>query len=142
MIVPDLNLLLYAVNSDCPEHRQSRTFWEGFLNGKETVGIAWIVVLGFLRISTSPRVFSSPLSIRQALEIVDSWIDTPLVRIINPGDHHYEILKILLLESGSGGNLTTDAHLAALCIEKKATLYTADNDFGRFAALRWKNPLH
>lgn len=141
MIVPDLNLLIYAVNEEGRHHERSKDWWESVMNGLEEVGLPWVVTLGFLRLTTSPRVFSSPLSPSAAWEIVDAWLDHPLCRALGPGSRHREILKTLVIEHGTGGNLTTDAHLAALCIEHGGVLYTADADFARFPALRWKNPL-
>lgn len=141
MIVPDLNLLIYAVNSLADEHEGARRWWESVLASREAVGLAWVVLLGFLRLTTSPRIFASPLAARQAWDLIDGWLSVPGTVVLNPGAEHAKILKTLILESGTAGNLTTDAHLAAICIERSATLYTADTDFARFASLRWENPL-
>jgi hypothetical protein len=111
------------------------------MNGTEGIGLPWVVTLGFLRLTTSPRVFSQPLSPAAAWDVVEEWFASSVCRPLAPGSRHREILKTLVLEHGTAGNLTTDAHLAAICIEHGATLYTADNDFGRFPALKWKNPL-
>lgn len=140
MMLPDLNLLIYAVNSDSRHHEEARRWWEGCMNGDEPILLAWVVLLGFLRLSTSPRVFPRPLAPAVAWEILEGWVMSPVTRIVNPGDNHPQILKALTLESGTGGNLTTDAHLAALAIEHSAVLYTLDNDFARFASLKWRNP--
>ncbi|MDA3939857.1 MAG: type II toxin-antitoxin system VapC family toxin [Spirochaetia bacterium] len=141
MIIPDLNLLIYSVNEQSSFHKKAKEWWEGCLNSNETVSLPWVVLLGFLRITTSPRVFSSPLSPVEAWDIMDSWIENSVTYIINPGSNHFQILKTLVLDSGTGGNLTTDAHLAALCIENNGVLYTADNDFKRFPSLKWVNPI-
>ena len=141
MIIPDLNLLIYAINETSGVHDKAKAWWEACLNASEAVGLPWIVLLGFLRLSTSPRVFSRPLLPEQAWEIIDSWMKTRVARIVNPGSNHRQILKTLILDNGTGGNLTTDAHLAAVCLEHNAVLHTADNDFSRFASLTWKNPL-
>ena len=141
MIVPDLNLLIYAVNEESVPHEAARLWWESVMNGTEEIGVPWVVTLGFLRLTTSPRVFSQPLSPAAAWSVVEEWLDSSLCRPLTPGSRHREILKTLVLEHGTAGNLTTDAHLAAICIEHGAVLYTADNDFGRFPALKRKNPL-
>lgn len=141
MIVPDLNLLIYAVNEESPYHGRAKSWWEGKLNSDQRIGLPWVVLLGFLRLTTSPRVFASPLSPRAAWELIDQWFELPQTTILNPGSQHTSILRTLILENGTAGNLTTDAHLAALCIEHRAALHTADNDFSRFASLRWHNPL-
>jgi toxin-antitoxin system PIN domain toxin len=141
MKLVDLNILVYAVNSDAPHHRAARSFWEESLSGDEPVALAWVVLLGFLRITTSARIMPAPLSPERAFSLVDEWLHQPCVRIVTPTERHWDILKELGLSHGTAGNLTTDAHLAALAIENGATLYSSDNDFARFAGLRWKNPL-
>ena len=141
MIVPDLNLLIYAVNEEASVHDRAHEWWESRMNGLERVGLPWVVLLGFLRLTTSRRVFSQPLSTESAWEFVDEWLERPVTSILEPTLHHAQILKTFILEHGTGGNLTTDAHLAALCVEHGATLCTADNDFARFASLKHRNPL-
>lgn len=137
----DLNLLLYAVNRDSVYHDRAKAWLERTLSEDETVALPWIVLLGFIRITTSGRVFSNPLSPNQALDTVDRWLAVPTVVVLNPGDEHWRILEGLLLESGTAGNLTTDAHLAALAIETGSELCSTDSDFARFRHLRWVNPL-
>jgi len=140
MKILDLNLLLYAVNRDSEVHARARAFVETVLAGDEAIGIPWTVILGFLRLATSARVFPAPLSVAQAIDAVERWF-RPSVTQIGPGDRHWEILRDLLRESGTAANLTTDAHLAALAIERGAELCSTDNDFARFRGLRWTNPL-
>jgi uncharacterized protein len=137
----DLNLLLYAVNSESAHHRPARQWLESVLTEEEPVALPWIVVLGFLRIATNARILPHALTVTQALSVVDSWLAQPHLRLLPAGDEHWRILKTLLSESGTAGNLTTDAHLAALAIEHGATLYSTDSDFERFSQLRWVNPL-
>jgi toxin-antitoxin system PIN domain toxin len=141
MKVVDLNLLLYAVNQDAPEHPKARPWWESALSGDVQVGLAWAVALGFLRLATRAGVLPRPLTPKQALDTVQEWIDHPVVVMLHPGDGHWAILRSLLDSAGLAGNLTTDAHLAALTIEYDATLYSTDTDFTRFANLRVKNPI-
>ena len=141
MILVDLNLLLYAVNADAERHDAARRWWEGVLSGNVPVALAWPVLLGFLRLTTNPRVFPEPLPVDAAAGIIDGWLAHPNVRQIGPSDRHWPILRRLLEQLGAGGNLTTDAHLAALAIEHGATLCSCDRDFARFADLRWRDPL-
>jgi toxin-antitoxin system PIN domain toxin len=141
VIVVDLNLLLYAVNADANRHEAARSWLEETLGGDVPVGLPWVVILGFLRISTNPRVFPRPLGVDDAIRIVDGWLALPTVRCLEPTGRHWPILRRLLGELGAAGNLTTDAHLAALALENGATLCSTDNDFGRFAGLRWENPI-
>jgi uncharacterized protein len=141
MKVIDLNILLYAVNRDAAQHLPIRSWWESALNGDELIGLPWIVVLGFLRLSTNPRVFPAPLSPDQALAKVDEWFTHPLVRTVSETTEQWKTLRSLLHQSGTAGNLTTDAHLASLAIAHGAVLVSCDRDFSRFTKLRWEHPL-
>lgn len=137
----DLNILIYAVNADSPHHAVIRSWWEETLSGEEPVGLAWVVVLGFLRITTSARVFPVPLTPEQALDRISAWFSCPVVKTVREAEQHWRILRELLEGAGTAGNLTTDAHLAALAIANGATLVSCDNDFVRFQHLRLENPL-
>jgi toxin-antitoxin system PIN domain toxin len=141
MKILDLNVLLYAINRDSAVHERARAFVDVAMSGEETLGIPWVVVLGFLRLVTNPRVFVAPLSMRKAIDTVDRWFDRPSTMPLSPGERHWEILRSLLAEGGATANLTTDAHLAALAIENGAELCSTDTDFARFRGLRWTNPL-
>lgn len=140
MKLVDLNVLLYAVNEHAPRHQSIRSWWESALVDDEPIGLPWVVLLGFLRISTNARVFPDPLSSTQAMEQVEEWLSHPNVRIMRETEEHWRILRQLLEESGTAGNLTTDAHLAALAISHGAALASCDADFGRYRHLRWVNP--
>ena len=140
MKIVDLNVLLYAINEDSVHHRAARRWWHGATNGEEPIGFPWVVLLGFLRLATSPAVFASPLEPDAALLTVDTWLSLPVARLVREKDEHWEILRRLLAEAGTAGNLVTDAHLAALAISHGAVLVSSDNDFSRFKGLRWENP--
>lgn len=142
MIVPDLNLLIYAYNAGDPQHAAAKKWWEQTLVGGRPVGLAWIAIIGFIRITTRRGVTPSSISAEQAIATVQSWLALPNVDIIHPTERHAEILFSLLNELGTAGNLTSDAHLAALAIEYDVTLATTDVDFLRFAKLRTVNPLN
>ena len=141
MKVIDLNLLLYAVNRDSPRHSDAKTWLQEAMSGEERIALAWTVLLGFIRLTTSPRILDHPLSVDDALRTIDLWLAQPSVSALEPGDSHWIILRELLVEAGAAGNLTTDAHLAALAIEHGAELCSTDADFARFKRLRWTNPL-
>lgn len=141
MKLPDVNLFLYAYDDRAPHHEAAKRWVEGALSGSETVAFAWVVLLGFVRISTSPYGGSMRWSAEQALDIVDSWLAQPVATVVHPTDRHAAVLRDLLTPLGAGGNLTSDAHLAALAIEHGATLCSHDNDFSRFSGLRWTDPL-
>lgn len=136
----DLNVLLYAINRDSPGHENVRSWWEAALSDEETVGLPWIVLLGFLRLATSARVFARPITPEQAMERIDAWLARRNVQVAHETKDHWRILKELLSRTGTAGNLTSDAHLAALAISLGATLASCDADFGRFPTLRWVNP--
>jgi hypothetical protein len=141
MKLPDLNLLLYAVDSEATVHEGARTWLEETLSGTEEVGFAWIVLLGFTRISTNPGIYEQPLTITEALDVVDGWLSQPVATVVEPTSRHTSILGELLGPLGAGGNLVSDAHLAALAIEHGAEVYSRDNDFARFNGVRWVDPL-
>ncbi|MCW5981630.1 MAG: type II toxin-antitoxin system VapC family toxin [Bryobacteraceae bacterium] len=141
MILIDVNLLIYAVNSDAPLHRAAKSWLEAALSGPETVGLSWSVLLAFLRLTTRSGLFQKPLPVKAAFDLLDSWLAQPSVVTVEPTTQHIRVLRRLLLPSGTAGNLTSDAHLAALAIEHGAELCSSDNDFARFPGLRWRNPL-
>jgi uncharacterized protein len=137
----DANALLYAVDEGSPHHDAAKPWLEEQLSGPETFGFAWAVLLAFIRLATNPRVFEQPLSGEEALDLVDSWLAQPNVTLLHPTDRHSQLLRELLAPLGTAGNLTSDAHLAALAIEHGAELWSGDADFGRFAGVQWTNPL-
>ena len=137
----DVNVLIYAVSRDAPQHSRAREWLERTLSGEETVALPWIVVLGFLRVTTHPRVLTRPLSAEQALDVVDGWLTRSNVVTLPAGDEHWALLRPLLSAAGTAGNLTTDTHLAALAIEAGCELCSTDSDFGRFPNLRLVNPI-
>lgn len=141
MKLPDVNLLIYAADESSSHHERARSWLELTLSGTEEVGFAWLVLLGFLRISTSPAAFANPLSPARAFEFVESWLDQPISAVIHPTNQHMATLRRLLEPLGTAGNLTSDAHLAALAIEHGAELCSRDTDFARFQGLRWHDPL-
>jgi uncharacterized protein len=139
MKLPDVNVLLYAINSAAPQHRAAHdALRQAYESGP--VGMCWSVLLGVLRLSTRSGIFAVPLSIEQGLEVMQRWIEHPGTVLVAPGERHAAILSRLLLGAGQGGNLVTDAHLAALAIEHAAELLTFDRDFARFAGLHWSVP--
>ena len=141
MILLDANLLLYAYNSSSEHHAAAKHWLEGVLSQPESVRLAWVSVLAFLRISTNPRAYPYPLSPAEASEIVAEWLVRPTVATLEPGERHWPILSQLLTTTQARGPLVMDAHLAALAIEHGATLCTTDQDFTRFPDLRLLNPL-
>jgi toxin-antitoxin system PIN domain toxin len=138
--IVDANVLLYAVNTAEPRHEQARTWLDGALVDREPVGFAWVVVLAFLRLSTRIGLFPRPLAVPTALATVRSWTEQPAAISVDPTARHLDVLAGLLTAAGTGGNLVTDAHLAALAIEHDATVVSYDSDFGRFPGVRHRRP--
>lgn len=141
MIIPDVNLLVYAHNKGVPEHERARVWWEGAVNGAEPIGLDWSVLLGFVRLMSNQKVTVRPQPPAKLLARVSKILTRPTVRLVTPGLRHAELMQELFETSGAGPRMVTDVHLAALAIELDAVLATNDTDFGRFPKLRTLNPL-
>jgi toxin-antitoxin system PIN domain toxin len=141
VILPDVNLLIYAHDTAARSHDAAREWWDGALSGDEPVAVAWVTLLAFVRLTTKRAVFEEPFSVEEAVHRVEAWLAQPNVRMVQPGHRHAELLFRYLRALGAGGNLTTDAHLAALAVEHGCTLHSTDADFARFPGLDWRNPL-
>jgi toxin-antitoxin system PIN domain toxin len=140
LIAPDANLLIFAYDSKSRFHSASKLWWEQAMQDGQ-IGLPLQSVLAFLRITTNLNYRGLRFSSGDAIQVADSWLIRPNVRLLMPSPSHWGIFRRLILEAGAGANLTTDAHMAALAIEHDATFYTADADFARFPGLRWMNPL-
>lgn len=132
MRLVDANVLIYAVNSSQRQHEPAFTWLTSALSGSETVGLPWNSLLAFIRVATNPRIFAEPLSVDDALSIVHSWLSSPAAVVVDPSPRHLAVLSELLTTAGTAGNLTTDAHLAALAKEHQADVVTFDRDVERF----------
>ena len=141
MILVDANLLLYAEDSASPQHDPARRWWDAQLSGRGTVCLCWPVLTAFIRIATNRRLYEHPLTLAEATARVQSWLQHPSTRVVQPTQGHWQVIKGLLEQGQAVGNLVTDAHLAALAIEHGCELYSTDSDFARFPTLQWHNPL-
>ncbi len=141
MIIPDINLLLYAYDADSAFHAKAAKWWQECLSGSEPVGLPPVILFGFLRISTNPRVFKNPMTPSEASQHIRSWLAQPVAQILEPRSEHIEQVLQSLEKLGTAGNLVTDAQIAALAGEHDATLHTNDTDFMRFPGLKRFNPL-
>jgi len=141
LILIDANLLIYAYNSGSREHEGARPWLEGVFSQPEPVGLSWMTLLAFMRITTTTRLMARPFSLEEVISIVDEWLVLPQVVVLDAGPRHWEILCGLLPASQASGALVMDAELAALAIEHGASLCTTDRDFARFAGLKVENPL-
>jgi len=139
--LPDANLLIYALDDTSPRHEGAKEWLDTALSGSEPVGFAWLVLLAVLRLTTRAAVFAHPYRPEEALEVIDGWLGQPCATVVHATARHPGILRRLLVPLGTAGNLTSDAHLAALAIEHSATLCSCDADFSRFPGVDWVDPL-
>ena len=140
MQVVDANVLLYAVNEDAPHHGPAKGWLDGALGGAETVGFDWVVLLAFLRLSTRSGLFPRPLTLAEAVGVVESWLAQPAAVVLQPTPRHLPVLHGLLSALGTAANLVNDAHLAALALEHGAEIVSFDTDFSRLEGVRWRRP--
>lgn len=136
MILVDTNVLVYAVNEEAAAHQRAERWLRQALVGTETVGFAWNVLLGFVRVSTLRAAFPRPLDASTALDLVDDWLAATHTSIVHPTAQHASLLRNLLGDLGTAGNLVQDAHLAALSIEHRASICSFDRDFQRFRGVK------
>ncbi|HUH07859.1 MAG TPA: type II toxin-antitoxin system VapC family toxin [Egibacteraceae bacterium] len=140
MKVVDANVLLYAVNEDDQHHERARGWLDAALSGYETIGFTWVALLAFLRLSTKVGLFPRPLSVTDSCATITDWLGASPSVLLAPTVRHAAVLSGLLAAVGTGGNLVSDAHLAAIVLEHGASVVTFDNDFGRFLGVQWEPP--
>ncbi len=141
MLIPDVNVLIYAFRADSPRHGEYRRWLDQRLQSREPFGLSDLVLSGVVRVLTHPRVFAPPTPLARALEFVDALRQQPNVVLVNGGPRHWELFAELCLSSAARGNLVADAYHAALAIEHGAEWITTDRDYARFSGLRWRHPL-
>lgn len=141
MTLLDANILLYAYNADAPRQSAASRWLADLLGRGEAIGLPWVTVWAFIRISTNSRIWPNPRPLKEALAIVREWLSQPGIVMVHPGPLHIDILEQLAVEYGAAGPLFTDAVLAALALEHGAVLASTDQDFRRFPNVRWANPL-
>jgi hypothetical protein len=141
MLLPDVNVLVYAHRRDAPDHERHLAWLEGTINGDEAYGLADLVLSGFLRVVTHPRVFSPPSSLDDALAFAEALRSRPNCVPVAPGPRHWGLFASLCRRAGAKGNLVPDAYLAALAIESGSEWITTERGFARFPGLRWRHPL-
>jgi toxin-antitoxin system PIN domain toxin len=138
--IVDLNVLLYATDTESAHHETAKAWLDDAMRGAGTIGLPTAVTVGFVRITTNPRIMRRPLKAAAAIEIVQGWLARSNVTVLEPTERHYAVLLELLEATGVGGNLVTDAHLGALAVEHGAELWSFDNDFDRFPGVVWRRP--
>jgi toxin-antitoxin system PIN domain toxin len=140
MKLVDANVLLHAVNRSSPDHAVAKSWLDDALSGGAPIGLAWAALLAVVRLATRPGLFERPLSVPEVMAVVRGWLAAPSAIVVHPGERHLDVLERLLQEAGTGRNLTSDAHLAALALEHHAHVVTFDADFDRFRGLQWSRP--
>lgn len=140
MVIVDANVLLYAVDSASAHHERCRSWLDPSLAGAEAVGLPWISLLAFIRIGTNPSILPRPMTADEATGQAESWLGAPAAVVAQPTTRHATLLRGLLRDTGTAGNLTTDAHLAALAIEHGADIVSFDRDFARFPGVKHRLP--
>lgn len=140
MLCVDVNVLVYAHRPESPDHETVRAWLDGARRGAEPLGLAPIVLSGFLRIVTHPRIFREPTPLEVALQFVEALRGSPASMTLVPGDRHWRIFTELCRQLGATGNRVPDAFLAALAIEHGATWVSADRAFAGVPGLTWRHP--
>ena len=141
MILPDANLLLYAVNTDSIDHSKSLKWWQDLIESDAAVGLYTGVVFAFVRLSTNRHVFAQPLTTQEAFAYLHNWLDFPAVSLIDAELEDLDTTEALLTAAGTAANLVSDAQIAAAALRLNATVHSADSDFARFPKVKWFNPL-
>jgi toxin-antitoxin system PIN domain toxin len=142
MLLPDVNVLVYAFRRESRDHARYRSWLEQAVNGETTLGMSELVLSGFLRVVTSSRVFRTPTPVDEAVDFGQRLTGAPACRSLRPGPRHFEIFVGLCRQAAAGGNAVPDAYHAALAIESGSEWVTCDRGFARFPGLRWRHPLH
>jgi len=141
MIIPDVNILVYAYDSTSPCHERAREWWQQTLVGSESVGIPVVVIMAFIRLTTHTSLSGNPMAIPRARAIVSSWVAVDGVRVLSPTWETLSLMMELLEDAGVGGSLSTDALIAAHALEQRASVWSNDADFKRFPGVKVHNPL-
>jgi hypothetical protein len=141
LILSDVNVLVYAFASSAPDHDRYRVWLDRVLDSPEAWAYSELVLSGFVRVVTHPRVLDPPATLATALRFCDALRGQPNAVAVAPGERHWEIFTDLCSAAGARGNLVADAYLAAIAIETGSEWITTDRDFARFRGLRWRHPL-
>ena len=142
MLLPDVNVLIYAhVRDSIPEHAEYAAWLTRLATGPEPFALSVLVLSGFIRVATNPRIFDQPSTLDRSFAFVSSLLERPTARIVGPGPDHLDIFEALCRESRATGKLVADAQHAAVAIENGCTMVSTDSDFSRFPRLRWQHPL-
>ena len=140
MILPDVNVLIYAFRGDMERHGLCKAWLDGVVRGDTQFGVSPLALSGVIRIVTNPRVFAEPSLIEEAFAYCDSLLNQPHCEVVRPGPRHWTIFRRLCVEAGARGPLAADAWFAALAIEHGCARITYDRDYSRFPGLERREP--
>ena len=141
MVIPDANLLLYATDSECPDHEAATAWWQQTLHSDEDIGLCAAVAFAFVRLATNRKVFRRPLGVKDACARVTNWLEFPNVIWLDVEAGDFAAAAKLLHTAGTGANLVTDAQIAAIALRTGASIRSCDHDFARFPGVDWSDPL-
>jgi toxin-antitoxin system PIN domain toxin len=141
MLLPDVNILVYAHRPESPDHARYRAWLTELVNGPSAFAVSELVLSGFVRVVTNPRIFRTPTPVRRALEFTELVVGRPNCTVVRPGPRHYRLFADLCRVIDARGNDVADAYHAAIAIESGSELVTTDRGFARFPKLRWRHPL-
>jgi len=140
LILPDVNVLIYAFRADSQDHPRYKEWLEDVVNGPATFGLAPHVLSAVIRICTHPRVFAMPSDLTEVVDYTNALIGQPNATLVQPGERHWPLFQQICRDSRATGNLVPDAWNAALAIETGCEWITTDRDYARFAGLKWSTP--
>lgn len=141
MLIPDANLLLYATDKQCPDHKAAAAWWHEALQGDEEIGLCAVVAFAFVRLASNRKVFRQPLDVKDACARVANWLEFPHVVWLDAHAEDFATAAKLLRAAGTGANLVTDAQIAAIALRTGASIRSCDHDFARFPGVDWSDPL-
>lgn len=137
----DVNILLYASDTESPVHRQATALVKRLGAGPEIVYLFWPVISGYLRMATHPAIFASPLRIDDAITNIAGLVDRPHVRTPGEGETFWRLLRDVAADARPAGNLVPDAHLVTLMRENNVrTIWSRDRDYRRFSGIQVRDP--
>ena len=140
MILPDVNVLVYAFRAEVPHHVLCRSWLRDVVFGIEPFGISPMVLAAVVRVATDHRIHKEPSSLEDALGFCDDLLGQPHCQVVEPGERHWSIFERLSLETDTRGRRVTDTWYAALAIEWDCEWITFDRDYARFPGLKWRLP--
>ncbi len=140
MILPDVNVLIYAFRKEVPQHMACRTWLDNVVRGDGRFGVSPLALAAVVHVTTNRRVYVTPSSFEKAFGFCEDLRGQPHCQVVEARERHWDIFKRLCIETDTHGPRVTDAWYAALAIEWGCEWITLDRDYARFPGLRWRVP--